>query len=156
MPWVNNPSAWVRAVKKRDGTCFQCDQTEKLIAHHIFPRSDLPQLSLLLANGVTLCRECHKRYYRPGRGVGYRFYREKLRALLRIIFALGASVGANQTVRPPGYHEKDSSPSLTIIGRCLYDADGQYIGQFRLTRYGGGREKVIFTSQQPIVSIARH
>ena len=53
-------SEWAMAVKARDGyICQECGVTSELHSHHIKPKSIFPDLALDVANGVTLCRECH-------------------------------------------------------------------------------------------------
>lgn len=58
---------WRNAVYERDGyTCKRCGRSRKpgdrvlLNAHHIKPFSTHPELRLDLANGITLCVQCHK------------------------------------------------------------------------------------------------
>lgn len=56
--WVIN--SWSKSVKKRDlEICLYCGSTENLHAHHILPQKDYPELSLILNNGITVCRDCH-------------------------------------------------------------------------------------------------
>lgn len=52
---------WRAEVFKRDGyTCQQCEKRGgKLHAHHIRKWSDSFRGRLLLANGITLCVDCH-------------------------------------------------------------------------------------------------
>ncbi len=55
---------WSRLVKERDGNRCQfegCDVREGLEAHHLLPQSVGGQNTL--ENGVTLCREHHRRMY---------------------------------------------------------------------------------------------
>lgn len=52
---------WRNEILKRDGhKCKICGATERLEAHHIIPLSESLLTALMLMNGVTLCRECHK------------------------------------------------------------------------------------------------
>jgi len=57
--------AWRRAVLERDGyICQQCGRHCKryergLAAHHIKPYAEYPELRYEIANGMTLCRQCH-------------------------------------------------------------------------------------------------
>lgn len=53
--------AWRLAVFQRDGfKCQECGAKDKSIqAHHIWPKAKYPQLCLIVANGITLCRGCH-------------------------------------------------------------------------------------------------
>lgn len=52
---------WRTQVLKRDGYfCQQCGtRGGELQAHHIFRKSLYPHLSLVLENGITLCKDCH-------------------------------------------------------------------------------------------------
>lgn len=54
---------WRQAIYKRDdyrcGFCGQ--QGGSLHPHHIRPRRDFPALKYDIANGITLCRQCHMR-----------------------------------------------------------------------------------------------
>lgn len=51
---------WVAAVKHRDQyICKKCGWTEHLVAHHIIPVVDRPELGQDLDNGVLLCSHCH-------------------------------------------------------------------------------------------------
>jgi 5-methylcytosine-specific restriction endonuclease McrA len=52
------------AVFRRDNyCCVLCgwgDDVEKLDAHHITDRNDIPNGGYVLENGITLCRDCHR------------------------------------------------------------------------------------------------
>ena len=52
---------WRTEVFRRDDfTCSECGQRGcKLQAHHIFKKAKFPYMALEVANGITLCRECH-------------------------------------------------------------------------------------------------
>lgn len=55
---------WRKSVFKRDGyACRICgnNQSGVLVAHHIKKRKDCPELLLDVGNGLTLCKQCHKR-----------------------------------------------------------------------------------------------
>ncbi|MBM3261888.1 MAG: HNH endonuclease [candidate division Zixibacteria bacterium] len=55
---------WARRVKERDGNRCQfegCGETERLEAHHLLPRSLGGENTL--ENGITVCREHHRREY---------------------------------------------------------------------------------------------
>jgi biopolymer transport protein ExbD len=54
---------WREAVFKRDNwTCCICkNRGGKLNAHHIQAFSKYPELRFAVENGLTLCRECHKK-----------------------------------------------------------------------------------------------
>lgn len=52
--------AWSQIIKQRDKkTCQICGQKAN-IAHHIFFKSNCPQLQFNLNNGITLCEKHHK------------------------------------------------------------------------------------------------
>lgn len=57
---------WRRSVFARDNyTCQCCGQIGGVLnAHHIEAYSRNPALRIDLANGITLCEECHKDYHR--------------------------------------------------------------------------------------------
>jgi hypothetical protein len=60
---------WSRAVYERDGySCTECGclRGGKLNAHHLKSWAEHPELRFDVANGVTLCRECHAKKH-PGR-----------------------------------------------------------------------------------------
>lgn len=47
-------------VFQRDGhKCVFCNKTEKLDAHHITDRNEMPNGGYVLENGITLCPEHH-------------------------------------------------------------------------------------------------
>ena len=51
---------WAKIVKELDNNkCVVCGSKERLEAHHIKSKSEYPELSNALENGVTLCRSCH-------------------------------------------------------------------------------------------------
>ena len=55
---------WRKAVLKRDNhTCQFCATTIKLHAHHIKPVSGYLELIYDVANGLTLCKTCHRRLH---------------------------------------------------------------------------------------------
>lgn len=54
---------WREAVLNRDGHKCQipgCNETENLHAHHKLPKAQYPELALVVANGITLCRKHHE------------------------------------------------------------------------------------------------
>src|SRR6185436_3360747 len=52
---------WSQAVRSRDGRCLDCGATTNLHAHHIKSKRWFPDLALVIENGKTLCRQCHKK-----------------------------------------------------------------------------------------------
>lgn len=52
---------WAKQVRERDGECKKCGKKEYLHAHHIIPWNDSIEKRFDLANGITLCRSCHKK-----------------------------------------------------------------------------------------------
>jgi hypothetical protein len=63
---------WSAAVKARDCKCVECGATTALVAHHVKPKSQYPELKFDLENGVTLCVDCHKDHHKkhPVTGIG--------------------------------------------------------------------------------------
>ena len=60
MKYLYALQAWSQTIKKRDNyMCKNCGSKKNLNAHHIKPKSEYPELSLDLDNGVTLCEKCH-------------------------------------------------------------------------------------------------
>lgn len=60
---------WISKVLERDNnTCQWCHVKENLVAHHIIPWKERPDLSLDLNNGLTLCRACHMRHHKNKKG----------------------------------------------------------------------------------------
>lgn len=60
---------WVKAVFERDNyTCKKCQvRGTYLNAHHIKEFAKYPDLRFDIANGITLCKECHKEEHRGRR-----------------------------------------------------------------------------------------
>lgn len=55
-------SKWRKAVLQRDGNrCKECGSAKSLEAHHIISLAESKITAFLVMNGVTLCRECHKK-----------------------------------------------------------------------------------------------
>jgi len=63
---ISGISQWKKEVKKRDNyTCQCCGYIGKLndgimVAHHLNNFSDFKEQRLLVENGITLCKDCHK------------------------------------------------------------------------------------------------
>ncbi len=54
---------WRKSILERDNhTCQDCGVTEKLDAHHIQAVIDYPEGIFDVDNGLTLCRDCHRRH----------------------------------------------------------------------------------------------
>jgi hypothetical protein len=62
-PKTTETKEWVRAIMERDNfTCQDCKvRGGRLEVHHIKPWVLFPELRLDKSNGVTLCRDCHKK-----------------------------------------------------------------------------------------------
>jgi hypothetical protein len=59
---------WAISVYKRDKyICQECGikcRANNIIAHHIKPFADYPELRFDTNNGITLCRSCHKKIHK--------------------------------------------------------------------------------------------
>lgn len=57
---------WRKAVLKRDNyKCVWCKSTKRLNVHHCFRlKSACPERKYDVNNGVTLCRDCHKKTHK--------------------------------------------------------------------------------------------
>lgn len=54
---------WRRSVLKRDSeVCRLCHDVNSLQAHHIKRFALFPKLRWVVSNGITLCKECHKKF----------------------------------------------------------------------------------------------
>lgn len=67
-----------RACFKRDKCCQfvdkngkKCGATRALKVHHIYRKSDYPQLSFLLNNVITLCQKHHLQIHRNDMDIAY-------------------------------------------------------------------------------------
>ena len=54
---------WAQEVKQ-DKCCDLCGSTDKLQAHHLFSKNNIPELTFIVANGVPLCADCHNTFHR--------------------------------------------------------------------------------------------
>ncbi len=54
---------WSKEVRKGK-VCDCCTSSEKLTAHHLWPKSKFPELALEVDNGVVLCEKCHNEYHK--------------------------------------------------------------------------------------------
>jgi hypothetical protein len=61
---------WSAAIKARDCRCLTCGAMTALVAHHVKPKSQYPELKYDLDNGVTLCVDCHRDHHREHPVVG--------------------------------------------------------------------------------------
>ena len=51
---------WSRAVRERDSfICRSCGSKKNPHAHHMVSKYYVPEYTLLLENGITLCKKCH-------------------------------------------------------------------------------------------------
>lgn len=56
---------WRDAVLKRDNfACRKCGSGQTLHTHHIKRYADFPGLRVAIDNGITLCRECHRKEHK--------------------------------------------------------------------------------------------
>jgi len=56
---------WRKACLERDNfTCQVCGKHGgKLEVHHLYSFTEFPELRLAIDNGITLCKECHKKFH---------------------------------------------------------------------------------------------
>lgn len=57
---------WRKQVYKRDNYSCQCcgdDKGGNLVAHHILNYSEHKELRIDINNGITLCKDCHKKFH---------------------------------------------------------------------------------------------
>lgn len=63
--WRPGMDSWRKGVLARAGyRCQRCNATDDLQAHHIKPWAKYPELRRDPANGIALCRSCHKHEHR--------------------------------------------------------------------------------------------
>lgn len=55
--------AWKYFVFNRDRSCVECGSEKMLVAHHIKPYQEYPELRFDVSNGKVLCRSCHSSYH---------------------------------------------------------------------------------------------
>ena len=62
---------WSRKIRREDNyTCNKCGKkdNENNQAHHIFPKSQYPELAYNKGNGLVLCQHCHAEYHKKYNG----------------------------------------------------------------------------------------
>lgn len=72
--WQSQSRLWCKAVFKRDNfTCQKCRNHKggNLNAHHINNFADFIKLRFVIDNGITLCKDCHKKFHSKSR-YGYK------------------------------------------------------------------------------------
>ena len=102
---------WSAAIKVRDCKCLTCGATTALVAHHIKPKSQYPELKYDLENGITLCVDCHRDHHREhpvvrlGKDViGKVALKKRIRELEQVI--AGSSKMANEMFKLKTSFEK--------------------------------------------------
>ena len=59
---AKNIKVWRNKVLERDNyICRDCGEQSNLLAHHIKSQFVFPHLKLRVENGITLCRQCHRK-----------------------------------------------------------------------------------------------
>jgi len=62
---------WGRFIKERDSyRCVCCESEDGIQAHHVVRKTLFPWGAVETGNGITLCRECHKRVHEKSNGRG--------------------------------------------------------------------------------------
>lgn len=62
---------WSRYIKERDSyRCVCCESEEGIQAHHVVRKTLYPWGAVETGNGITLCRECHRRVHEKANGRG--------------------------------------------------------------------------------------
>lgn len=62
---------WGRFIKERDSyRCVCCESEEGIQAHHVVRKTLYPWGAVETGNGITLCRECHRRVHEKSNGRG--------------------------------------------------------------------------------------
>ena len=62
---------WSRYIKERDSyRCVCCESEEGIQAHHVVRKTLYPWGAVETGNGITLCRECHRRVHEKSNGRG--------------------------------------------------------------------------------------
>ena len=62
---------WSRYIKERDSyRCVCCESEEGIQAHHVMRKTLYPWGAVETGNGITLCRECHRRVHEKSNGRG--------------------------------------------------------------------------------------
>lgn len=61
--WLKRSISWSKEVRARDKCCQMCQSRDNLEAHHCHPRGSFPSVRFVLANGLTLCRDCHAKWH---------------------------------------------------------------------------------------------
>ncbi len=86
--WAKDIYSWGKIVRKKNcGRCIYCGAKSEE-AHHVIAKSKLPELALLIENGVPVCRSCHDNLpVYPDTSA--RIYKRKIEALCR---SLGVNV----------------------------------------------------------------
>lgn len=60
---------WSRFIKERDSyRCVCCESEASIQAHHIVRKTLYPWGAVETGNGITLCRECHRRVHEKSNG----------------------------------------------------------------------------------------
>jgi hypothetical protein len=62
---------WSCYIKERDSyRCVCCESEEDIQAHHVVRKTLYPWGAVETGNGITLCRECHRRVHEKANGRG--------------------------------------------------------------------------------------
>ena len=130
---------WRRAVIKRDGgKCQMCGAKRTLQVHHLERWADNPALRYNVANGITLCKRCHKSIFNKEDLV-----RGHLQSVLYLEGGLNVKRALREMAKKPKYkviidtreqQPYSFEPSDTCEGFCVEKLDE---GDYSIEGYKG-------------------
>lgn len=103
--WANSLQQWSKIVRKKNGgRCLYCGSPAE-DAHHLFSKKKIPQLALLIANGVPMCESCHKMFpnYRSPEPGEFWLLRKKLKGMYKTVGPVNSQKSERRVIRRPFY-----------------------------------------------------